>query len=300
MLDESKLIFIISQPRGGSTLLQKILSNNEFVDTVSEPWLLLPFLNFYYPNLTSATYNFQVASVGLHDYLSKKDIESFFKEKLKKFLLEIYRTEKDGQYFIDKTPRYYEMVDKILNVFPNSRFIVLKRNPFASLCSMIFTWGNGKLNINEIKTFYRDFLIAPYNIQSFLDLNHNLKNIKEIQYEQLVDDPEKVTEELYNWLTIKFNSRVMDFSKNNKVAGIYGDDVYKTNSLGKVESSGIHSWKGKCNIEPLKSFFIDYNDYLTVDFIEKYGYEPLNWKKGFLNSNQKFKKLLKRSDINLK
>lgn len=303
MVDESKLIFIISQPRGGSTLLQKLISNNDSVDTVSEPWLLLPFLSIYNPDLTTSTFNFQVATTGVHDYLRKKGMEQYFKENLRNFLMTIYNTQYEGQYFLDKTPRYYEITKEIYEVFPNSKFIVLKRNPFASLCSMLFTWSNGKIDFSKMMAFYRDFLIAPFKIQNFLDENKNSVRIKEIHYEDLVSNPEDFTKDVYKWLSIPYNDSVLDFSNNVKVAGIYGDDTYRNKKSlisGKVESTSLNRWEEKCSKEPLKSFFIDYSLYLTKDFIEKFGYSSLSWKKSLLTRNDYFKKLLKSSEINLK
>jgi len=37
----SNLIFILSLPRSGSTLLQRILGGHSQVHTVAEPWLML-------------------------------------------------------------------------------------------------------------------------------------------------------------------------------------------------------------------------------------------------------------------
>src|SRR3990172_3386954 len=141
MIEESKLIFIISQPRAGSTLLQKLISNNEMVDTVSEPWLLLPLLHNYKPELIRAKYNSKLAIEGFTDYLKKKRLNGLFKMELKRLILELYTVNKKEQYFIDKTPRNYEILPEIIEFFPKAKFIVLKRDLFASLASMFSIWG---------------------------------------------------------------------------------------------------------------------------------------------------------------
>lgn len=43
-MNGKNLIFIVSQPRSGSTLLQRILSAHSQICTTSEPWLALPLL----------------------------------------------------------------------------------------------------------------------------------------------------------------------------------------------------------------------------------------------------------------
>ena len=44
LFNEKNLIFIISPPRSGSTLLQRILNNSSEIETTSEPWFLLHYL----------------------------------------------------------------------------------------------------------------------------------------------------------------------------------------------------------------------------------------------------------------
>ena len=43
-MNKATPIFIISLPRSGSTLLQRILTSHESVASASEPWLLLPLI----------------------------------------------------------------------------------------------------------------------------------------------------------------------------------------------------------------------------------------------------------------
>lgn len=40
-MSDSNLIFLISQPRSGSTLLQKLIATSNQIDTLQEPWLML-------------------------------------------------------------------------------------------------------------------------------------------------------------------------------------------------------------------------------------------------------------------
>ncbi|WP_189477523.1 sulfotransferase [Halioglobus pacificus] len=40
-MEQTELIFLISQPRSGSTLTQRLIATHEEVFTRSEPWLML-------------------------------------------------------------------------------------------------------------------------------------------------------------------------------------------------------------------------------------------------------------------
>src|SRR5690606_14954149 len=101
---EEKLLFIISQPRSGSTLTQKLLSNNPLVDTVSEPWLLLPLLSIYRPDLVDAKYNYPNALKAFFDYLEKRGTAEVFRTGIKRLILELYSVREGSKYFIDKSP----------------------------------------------------------------------------------------------------------------------------------------------------------------------------------------------------
>lgn len=295
-MQESKLIFIVSQPRSGSTLLQKLISNNDWVDTVSEPWLLLPFLSLLRSDLelVEAKFIYKLAADGIADYLKKRDIENDYKRALKSFILNLYKVKNENQYFIDKTPRYYEILPDIIELFPNARFIILKRNPFASLNSMLSTWARNRLEYKYLRSFYRDFLNAPFLIQEFCDKYGDKSNVKILKYEDLAQNPEKEIKLIYDWLGIPFSKNALNLTNNKKTLGIYGDDVYKNEPLSAVSDKGITTWQ----IELKKSkalglFFSEYKRYLSENFLARYGYPQIDFsaRKAVLRRND-FDKLL--------
>lgn len=300
MMDESKLIFIVSQPRSGSTLTQKILSNNTYVDTVSEPWILLPFLSIYKPQLLDAGYNYPVAIKGFFDYLEKKNSTEQFTSEYKKFILSLYKVSDPNQLFIDKTPRYYEILPEIIDLFPDAKFLILKRNPFASLHSMISTWSGGKIDFKLFMRFYRDFLVAPFLIQEFCEKNISLTNVFQVKYEDIVSAPERVVERIYKWLDIPFTASVLNIEKNDKVKGIYGDDVYKREPLKNIQVKRADSWREMLEDKELAAFFSDYQKYLSEEFIKKYGYSTEKFNTGLFrlgkNKFGEYISLLKAAD----
>jgi hypothetical protein len=291
-MDESKLIFIVSQPRAGSTLLQKLLSNNPLVDTVSEPWLLLPLLSVYKPELIEARYNYKLAMEGFSDYLEKKGIAGKFRNELREMILGLYKVQNGNQYFIDKTPRNYEILELIFGFFPNARFIVLKRNPFAALHSMLSIWSEGKIRYKSIRVFYRDFLAAPFLIQDFCDKHQGKPNVQVVSYEKILSDPKSGVKEIYDWLEIPFDENVLEIGNNKKAAGLFGDDAQKTETLKEINSGLKDSWKSQMNKKEFEVFFSLYSGFLGAEFLEKYGYgnefiQPTGTQAGGTNANEK-------------
>jgi len=269
-LNDRNIIIIASQPRSGSTLLQALLSNNKQVATVSEPWLLLPFLSYNNPELSKAIYSSVLASNGINDFKRKINTKKFDND-LSQFLLNQYSQliKNNEKFVIDKTPRYYEILNEIIKYFPNSKIIILKRNPFAVLSSIINTWD--KNNLNELLEFKRDILNAPIILQNFIDKNSNNPNVKTIKYETLINTPENEIQKLYEWLNIPFNDSVIDYAKNTKYKGEMGDPtgIHKSSKPNNLTSE---KWIKTYNKKEWSNFFKGYADYLSEEFLTHYGY----------------------------
>lgn len=275
MESNTRLIFIISQPRSGSTLLQSIISNNNFVNTASEPWLLFHFLSYFNPELIKAKYNSDIAYKATYDFFEKTNFHKPLEKELNTFITKIYEMtlSSDGnyKYTLDKTPRYYEILDSVKDVFPEAKIIILKRNPFAVLNSIIDTWHVS--GINRLYPYFRDIMKAPFILQQFIDKHSTNPNVLVTKYEDLVGDPRREAMKVYDWLNINFKEEYLDYSKNQKFLGKYGD------------STGIHQagapvskradWRGKMKDNYWKNFFAGYANFLGDDFLYRYGYQNI-------------------------
>jgi sulfotransferase family protein len=265
-MKEENLIFIISQPRSGSTYLQNLLSNNNEVNTCSEPWILLNYVNQIKPKLIQGTYNNKLALGALHNYkktFRERDYETNFKE----YLLNIYKPMfRSHTYAIDKTPRYWEIMDEIVTLFPKAKIIVLKRNPLEVVRSLIKTYGMEK--IEELNQFRRDLLYAPARLNSFCKNQKSNTNVYTLRYENLIADTEAQVEALYQWLGADFESSMLDVSGNTKYRGHFGDPFQ--NAPIDYESSKIRSGQNVIN-KTFQKFLMGYAAYLGDGFLLDYG-----------------------------
>ena len=161
------LIFLISQPRAGSSLLQLILSGHKDIATTSEPWIALHPVYALRDKGIRAEYDSILARKTLKDFLEQSGInESYYKSQIASLLLALYKhpLERQGaRYFLDKTPRYYNIIPELKELFPKARFIILFRNPLAVLNSILETWV--KDDWIRLNTRYRnDLLVAPLKL----------------------------------------------------------------------------------------------------------------------------------------
>ncbi len=144
------LIFLISQPRSGSTLLQRVLAGHPEVMTVAEPWLMLhPFYALKHDGHT-AEYDAALAREGLDDFLAQVEGgEDAYLEAVRGFAGSLYaRALASGgkRVFLDKTPRYHHILPELRRVFPQARFVFLLRNPLAVLASTLDAWFEGDVS----------------------------------------------------------------------------------------------------------------------------------------------------------
>lgn len=235
-------LFIFSLPRSGSTLLQRLLSSHPYIVSVAEPWLLLPFIysiketgiytEYWQKNMLGAIYDFfQILPNGKNDYLDA--IQQVTTNLYNKALNNL---NKDAIYFLDKTPRYHLIVDEILDMFPNARFIFLWRNPLAIASSIIETWGNGRWNIFK-------FQVDLYKGISNLTSAYSRVQGKafSLRYEDLVSNPDSVLKELHSYLDIPYDANLPNKFNSVSLEGQKGDPL-KT-KYKKISDEPLEKWK---------------------------------------------------------
>lgn len=140
-------IFLLSLPRSGSTLTQRVLATHPQIGTAAEPWLLLPLLYARRRDGVYSVYRHKLAARGIDDFCAALPHgDQDYNSELRRFVQRLYslRAKPGARYFLDKTPRYHFVVDDIFRVFPDARYIFLWRNPLAVIASVIETWGRGR------------------------------------------------------------------------------------------------------------------------------------------------------------
>lgn len=263
--------FIISQPRAGSTLLQRLLATHPQIQTVGEPWLAIPFAYALREKGVSSEYIHSSMAQGFGEFVSKlpEGRADYFREvraMLERLQQKISAPGKTC--FLDKTPRYHLILDELSAIFPDAKFIVLWRNPLAVVASILNTWKQGRFDL----TYYeQDIFAGPRNIAGFVDPKKAPAAILEIQYEQLVRDAEALMR------------RVTDFLELPPLASVSlpDDDALKQAKLGDktgihkfatVSSTSLDEWREAFG-SPLRRFWARrYLSYLGDATLQRMGY----------------------------
>lgn len=140
-------VFLLSAPRSGSTLVQRVLATQDGVATAAEPWLLLPLLGAPRTDLPDVASWHWVSAVGIdefaRDYLPNGMAD--YDAAIRKAALSLYRRVAGpaATHFVDKTPGYALIADDLARVFPDAPIIFLWRNPLGILASIAETFDGG-------------------------------------------------------------------------------------------------------------------------------------------------------------
>lgn len=257
---DKQLIFVVSQPRSGSTLFQSLLNNHPALATLPETWLMLHLLA-------------PMAQKPLGDTMSLRAISNFlaalpaevYPQAVREMALQLYGAalSGDAQYFIDKTPRYYRILPELQQVFPNALIIILHRNPLAVLVSML---TSSRDSWAQLPFYQADLLEAPRLLADFPALH--------LHYETLLENQQAIAP-VYERLGLEMPSNLSSFLKPEAVGthAVMGD--MKIRKKSSIEADNASKWLESLNNAQTWRFAKDYLDFLGEPLVEKLGYNYL-------------------------
>ncbi len=233
-------VFLFSLPRSGSTLLQRMLGTHSQISTVSEPWILLPYLHSLRQSGTYSEYwhrNMVGAIDDLCDALPNGR-EDYLHE-IRELALRLYaKAAQPGvPYFLDKTPRYNLIVDDVMNLFPDGRFVVLWRNPLAVVASVLETFSGGRwmTHLHKVDLFEGlERLLDAYARRS--------GEFASVRYEDLVSEPAAEAGRVVAHLGLDWETGVIDDFAQGRLQGRVGDQT-GIRQYVQVSQVPLDKWK---------------------------------------------------------
>lgn len=269
---ENHLIFVISQPRAGSTLLQRILAGHPKVHTIAEPWLMLHPVYALRDNGHEAEYNAILAYRALQDFLSCLDRgQQHYFEALRRMALHLYGTacEQAGKtYFLDKTPRYSLIIPELAQIFPKARFIILLRNPLAVLASILTTWVKG--DWIRLSRHHHNLLVAPRLLLQGIQLLDDRAIV--VHYENLVSEPARQVATLCASLGLEFQPDMLEYGSRPSPSGRYGDPT-GIQQHSRPTTLGLDRWPELGRARQTRHFARDYLEALGPELLAGLGYD---------------------------
>ena len=228
---EQNLVFLISTPRAGSTMLMRILNATSSIVSRPEPHLMpaLAHLGFW-ETVEKAPYDQLQAQMAMRELVNvfpNQDADYYeacraYCDSLYQKMFEVTKPSDspDVQYFLDKTPANALVLPFLTKVYPNAKYIFLTRHPgaiFASYANSFFD-GDYKAAV--------DFnpILSRYIPAMAKELSNPSVPLIHVSYEQLVSNSEETLKLLSEFLEVPFEPEALDYNRA-KVADGLGDPL---------------------------------------------------------------------------
>ena len=262
-------VFLLSLPRAGSTLLQRLLLMSGKCATLGEPSLLLRFLGEDVAMTRKATYWESLVETATADMRKAWDgYDEAYRKGVRELMLGIYDGLAGGkEWFLDKTPRYTLIAEEILATFPDAKFIVLWRHPLAVAASLSSTFRKGRWCPDE---FGIDLHEGQQRLQDFCE-KHG-ERVFQIKYEDLVTDPAAELTRLGAYLNWENLAAVLEEDLVTSTGGTLGDPT-GVKRYNKISPDSRDAWKAELSNWYRRSWARRYVAGARAMQMEKLGYE---------------------------
>ncbi|MCP4535630.1 MAG: methyltransferase domain-containing protein [Chloroflexi bacterium] len=268
------ILFIISLPRSGSTLVQHILASHSTVAATAEPWILYPSALALRSQALSADYNANIGYIALTDFLKQLDGgQDEYYAAVRKMALHLYNAfliQHGKERFLDKTSRYYLILPELFQIFPKAKYIFLLRNPLAVFTSFLESmvsrnWTSlGRPGIrNDLLDGYQ---LVRQGIRYFGD------DAIVVKYEDLVNDPETVVQRMCKCLDLEFELEMLRYGDQ---VGVLSGKLVDTKSIHQhqiVVKDYRDAWRSKLTTRQERHLAQAFLTHLGVELTNSLGY----------------------------
>lgn len=264
-------IFLLSLPRSGSTLVQRVLASTDDIATAPEPWFLLPQAYALRERGVEAEY-VQVSSVrAIHEFVDRlPNGLADYRSGVRDFALRLYDLaagDGDGRYFLDKTPRYHLIIDDLFELFPEARFVFLWRNPLAVAASIVETWAKGRW---AVQRWHVDLFDGVANLTDGFRTHEDAA--LGMRFEDLVGDPLTAWPRLFAHLDLPFDPAVLSSFAELRLDGRMGDPT-GVERYRELSTEPLEKWRRTMRSPVRKRWARHYLGWIGAERLAVMGYD---------------------------
>ena len=257
----TRMLFVISSPRSGSTMLERMLESHSEILGGPEAHLLTPLAHLgVWDNVEKAPYDHVLAADAQKLFIERlPGREQDYWDACRAYCDVLYGRLLDANgtstVCLDKTPAYGLVLPFMMKIFPDAKYVVLTRHPLATFSSYANSFFDGDY---EVAQKYNPLLnryvpaIAKFLRQEEVPYLH-------VAYEDLVADPETWMEKIYGYIGVPFEKETIDYGdrkRDGKSEKGLGDPI-GVNRHSRPSASGAHKWVEEFGAEPAKKSFME-------------------------------------------
>jgi len=213
------MLFVISAPRSGSTMLERMLESHSQIVGGPESHILTPLAHLgVWNKVDKAPYDHVLAAQAQRtfvDQLPGKDQDYW--DACRAYcdvLYGRYLASSGKRLCLDKTPAYALILPFIMKVFPDAKYVVLTRHPIATFSSYANSFFDGDYAAAQA---YNP-LLRRYVPALAAFLRQTTQPFLHLRYEDLVSDPEERMRQVYDYLELPFEAATIDYGDHSPAA----------------------------------------------------------------------------------
>lgn len=269
--DGDNLVFLLSLPRSGSTILSLLLGSHSAMLCPPEPWFLLKLSALRQPGNINSAFDDDWATAAASQFLQ----DGTFLAAARAFATTAYNQHlgaANKRVFIDKTPRYYHILPFVDTLFSRARKVWLRRNPLDVALSYMNSWGAGIETITgeQVSSASFDFAVGPFTLADYFDVSSPFKLA--IRYEDLVRNPTATLVQVCDFLGVEYEETMLDYAQNEEVLSQYANSLVGDEdapATTSVHSGSVGKWAKGLQAEEIQQIV----NLLGVDIFRRMGYE---------------------------
>jgi len=262
-------IFLLSLPRSGSTLVQRVLAAHDGVATAAEPWVVLPQVYGLRVDGAYSEYGHALATRAIRDFASGLEGgEARYWTEVRTFVERLYdaASSPNDRWFVDKTPRYHFIAEDLFELFPDARFVFLWRNPLSVVASTVRTWGHGR------------WMVERWRADLFDGIDHLVRahrahadGAHAVRYEDLVTNPGETWPALFEHLGIAFDASTLEGFGGVDLESRMGDPIGRRD-WDSVRTEPLDRWTSVISTPVRKWWCREYLRWIGSERLEHMGY----------------------------
>ncbi len=236
-IDDDTPIFILGQPRSGTTLMEQILASHPNVFGAEELHYMGTIANTFCHRELGRVYPSCMKQAKAEDL-----------EKIGKEYLRLLRTHSaDAKHITDKMPANFQYVGMILQSLPNARIIHCHRNPMDNCFSIFKYYFVGSINyaydlkeLGEYYLLYRDLMDHWHSVYP--------GRIFDLEYEEMTRDAENLIPKLVDYCGLPWDDACLNFHSTKR-------DVRTASAMQvrqPIYTSSVEAWRPyETHLKPL-------------------------------------------------